>query len=95
MKRSLTKWKNKKRFSGLKLPGKIFGIIGLGQIGVKVANAAVRLGMKAIGYDPAITVLSAWELPSEVVQAESLRDVLRNSHFVTVHVPFNTHIYLN
>ncbi|WP_267257125.1 phosphoglycerate dehydrogenase [Coxiella endosymbiont of Ornithodoros maritimus] len=85
--------KNKKRFSGFELPGKTLGIIGLGQVGVKVANAAVRLGMKAIGYDPAITVRSAWELSSEVAQAESLRYVLRNSDFVTVHVPLNTHTH--
>ncbi len=79
--------KNKKRFSGFELPGKTLGVIGLGKIGVKVANAAVHLGMHVVGYDPAITVRSAWELSSEVSQCESLRDLLQQSNFVTLHVP--------
>nr|MCH9744598.1 phosphoglycerate dehydrogenase [Gammaproteobacteria bacterium] len=83
--------KNKKNFSGYELPGKTLGIIGLGNIGVKVANAARYLGMNVIGYDPAITVKSAWELRSSVKQAEQLQQVLRDSDFISLHVPLNKH----
>ena len=83
--------KTKKNFSGYELPGKTLGIIGLGNIGVKVANAARYLGMNVIGYDPAITVKSAWELRSSVKQAEQLQQVLRDSDFISLHVPLNKH----
>lgn len=79
--------KNKKQFSGFELPGKTLGVIGLGNIGVKVANAARYLDMNVIGYDPAITVKHAWELRSSVKQAEQLEEVLVNSDFVSIHVP--------
>jgi D-3-phosphoglycerate dehydrogenase / 2-oxoglutarate reductase len=79
--------KNKKRFSGFELPGKTLGVIGLGHIGVKVANAARYLGMQVIGYDPAMTVKSAWELRSSVQQAEQLEEVLHQSDFISLHVP--------
>lgn len=79
--------KNKKQFSGFELPGKTLGVIGLGNIGVKVSNAARYLGMNVIGYDPAITVKNAWELRSSVQQAETLDDVLSNSDFITLHIP--------
>ncbi|WP_423062997.1 phosphoglycerate dehydrogenase [Candidiatus Paracoxiella cheracis] len=81
--------KQKKQFAGFELPGKTLGVIGLGKIGVKVANAAIQLGMNVIGYDPAITVRSAWELSSDVQQAESLKDAIQHSDFVTLHVPLN------
>lgn len=77
----------KKQFQGFELPGKTLGIIGLGAIGVKVANAALALGMRVIGYDPAITVQRAWELSSDVEHAMHLDDLLKTSDFVTVHVP--------
>jgi len=77
----------KKQFAGIELPGRTLGIIGLGAIGRLVADAAIRLGMKVMGYDPNITVDAAWNLSSEVKRAESLEDLLRNSEFVTLHVP--------
>lgn len=78
---------NKKRFSGIELPGRTLGIIGLGEIGRLVANSAIKLGMKVIGYDPKITVESAWSLSAEVKKAHSMEDLLRHSEFVSVHVP--------
>lgn len=78
---------SKKKFSGIELPGRTLGIIGLGAIGRLVAEAALRLGMKVTGYDPNITVDAAWNLPSEVKRAESIQDLIRNNEFVTLHVP--------
>ncbi|MCU7810583.1 MAG: phosphoglycerate dehydrogenase [Candidatus Thiodiazotropha sp. (ex Notomyrtea botanica)] len=77
----------KKNFVGFELPGRTMGVIGLGAIGVKVANACRALGMKVTGYDPTITVQSAWKLASEVQQALSVDDLLSKSDFVTFHVP--------
>jgi D-3-phosphoglycerate dehydrogenase / 2-oxoglutarate reductase len=77
----------KKQFSGFELPGRTLGVIGLGAIGIKVANTAIDLGMRVIGYDPQITVQSAWRLDSSVGQAASLDDLLARSDFVTFHVP--------
>ncbi len=77
----------KKRFVGFELPGRTLGVIGLGAIGVKVANAAVRLGMKVLGYDPKITVERAWQLSSEVEQATGVDDLLTRSDVVSLHVP--------
>lgn len=77
----------KKQFAGIELPGRTLGIVGLGAVGRLVAVAAIRLGMKVMGYDPNITVDAAWNLPSEVKRAESMEDLLRNSEFITLHVP--------
>jgi D-3-phosphoglycerate dehydrogenase len=77
----------KKNFVGFELPGRTMGVIGLGAIGVKVANACRALGMKVVGYDPTITVQSAWKLASEVEQALSVDDLLSKADFVTFHVP--------
>lgn len=77
----------KKNFAGFELPGRTLGVIGLGAIGVKVANAALGLGMNVIGYDPEITVQRAWQLSSQVQQATSVDDLLAHSDFVTFHVP--------
>jgi D-3-phosphoglycerate dehydrogenase len=77
----------KKTFSGVELPGHTLGVIGLGKIGSLVADAAIRLGMKVMGYDPEITVEAAWSLPSLVRKANSVDELLRSSDFVTVHVP--------
>lgn len=77
----------KKRFAGFELPGRTLGVIGLGAIGVRVANVAIDLGMYVLGYDPLITVQRAWQLSAQVHQAISVDDLLGRSDFVTVHVP--------
>ena len=77
----------KKDFAGFELPGRTLGVVGLGAIGVQVANAAKALGMKVIGYDPTITIQRAWQLSSDVEQASSIDDLLANVDFVTFHVP--------
>jgi len=77
----------KKQFAGVELPGHTLGLIGLGKIGSLVADAAIRLGMNVIGFDPHITVESAWSLPSQVKRAASVEEVLKASHFVSLHVP--------
>jgi len=77
----------KKAYAGFELTGHTLGIIGLGKIGCLVADAAIRLGMDVIGFDPHITVDAAWSLPSQVRKAVSVADVLKHAHFVTLHVP--------
>ena len=77
----------KKQFVGFELPGKTLGVIGLGAVGVEVANAALDLGMKVVGYDPAITVRNAWQLSSGVEQEETLDQLFQHADFVTCHVP--------
>lgn len=77
----------KKNFAGIELPGRTLGIIGLGAIGGMVAQTALKLGMKVLGYDPEITVDAAWRLSSEVKRAQSVDDVFKHSDFVTLHVP--------
>jgi D-3-phosphoglycerate dehydrogenase len=77
----------KKNFVGFELPGRTLGVIGLGAIGVKVANAARALGMRVVGYDPTITVRAAWALDSDVEQALSVDDLVARSDFITFHVP--------
>ncbi|OGA47012.1 MAG: 3-phosphoglycerate dehydrogenase [Betaproteobacteria bacterium RIFCSPLOWO2_12_FULL_62_13] len=77
----------KKQFSGSELPRHTLGVIGLGKVGSLVADAAIRLGMNALGYDPEITVDAAWSLPSQVKKAHSIEEVLKNCEYVTLHVP--------
>jgi D-3-phosphoglycerate dehydrogenase / 2-oxoglutarate reductase len=77
----------KKAFVGFELPGRTLGVVGLGAIGVLVANAAHGLGMRVAGFDPEITVERAWQLSSAVVQARSLDEIFSRSQFLTVHVP--------
>ncbi|MCZ7558857.1 MAG: phosphoglycerate dehydrogenase [Burkholderiaceae bacterium] len=77
----------KKAFAGFELAGHTLGVIGLGRIGCLVADAAIRLGMHVIGYDPEITVDAAWSLPSQVKKAHSIAEILKSAHFVTLHVP--------
>ncbi len=77
----------KKNFVGFELPGRTLGVVGLGAIGVKVANAARALGMSVIGYDPTITVRAAWALESDVEQALSVDDLVARADFITFHVP--------
>ncbi|MDP1690626.1 MAG: phosphoglycerate dehydrogenase [Burkholderiaceae bacterium] len=77
----------KKHFAGFELTGHTLGIVGLGKIGCLVADAAIRLGLNVLGYDPDITVDAAWSLPAQVKRAASVAEVLRNAHFVSLHVP--------
>jgi D-3-phosphoglycerate dehydrogenase len=79
----------KKRFVGSELAGKMLGVVGLGAIGVKVANAAYALGMRVSGFDPHMTVEGAWQLSSEVSKAGSLNELFAASDYVTFHVPLN------
>jgi len=77
----------KKAFAGSELPGRTLAVIGLGAIGSYIAEAAIKLGMNVVGFDPAITVDAAWRLPSQVKRAENVEDALRIADFVTLHVP--------
>ena len=77
----------KKQFVGFELPGRTLGVIGLGAIGVEVANVALSLGMNVVGFDPQITVRRAWQLSSGVRQVETLDRLFKESDFVSVHVP--------
>jgi len=79
--------KEKSKFTGPELKGKTLGIVGLGAIGVMVANDAVSLGMNVIGYDPYISVEAAWNLSREVVRADTLESLLAKSDYITLHVP--------
>ncbi len=77
----------KKSFAGSELAGQTLGIVGLGKVGCLVADAAIKLGMNVLGFDPHITVDAAWSLPSQVKKAASVEEVLKNANFVTLHVP--------
>jgi len=77
----------KKQFVGFELPGRTLGVIGLGAIGVQVANAALALGMRVVGFDPQLTVERAWQLSSAVEQARNLDELFSRADFLTVHVP--------
>ena len=79
----------KKRFVGFELPGRTLGVVGLGAVGVEVANSALALGMKVLGYDPQLTVQRAWQLSSSTEQARSLEDLCARSDAITLHVPLN------
>ena len=79
----------KKRFVGFELPGRTLGVVGLGAVGVEVANSALALGMKVLGYDPQLTVQRAWQLSSNVEQALSLEDLFARADAITLHVPLN------
>ena len=78
---------NKKLFKGKELAGSVLGVVGLGSIGSKVAKMGVALEMHVIGYDPALSVEAAWKLPSEVIPAESLEELFKNSDYITIHIP--------
>jgi D-3-phosphoglycerate dehydrogenase / 2-oxoglutarate reductase len=81
--------RRKRQFVGFELPGRALGVVGLGAIGVEVANSALALGMKVLGYDPQITVQRAWQLSASVEQALSLEDLFARAEAITVHVPLN------
>jgi len=77
----------KKQFAGFELPGRTLGVIGLGAVGGLVADTAIKLGMKVVGYDPEITVDNAWRLPSAVKRAATIDEVIKAADFVTLHLP--------
>lgn len=77
----------KKKYVGYELPGRTLGVVGLGAIGVEIANVAVALGMRVIGFDPTITVKSAWKMSSVVEEMASVDELLKEADFVTFHVP--------
>jgi D-3-phosphoglycerate dehydrogenase len=78
---------NKKKFVGFEIHGKTLGVIGLGNIGVKVSNAALHLGMHVIGYDPTISIKNAWELSAAVTQANHIEELVTKADFISLHVP--------
>lgn len=77
----------KKKYGGSELKGRTLGVVGLGAIGAKIANLALSLGMKVIGYDPKLSVEAAWQLSSDVTRAANLNSLLARSDYVTLHVP--------
>lgn len=81
--------KQKKQFAGTEIAGKKLGIIGLGAIGVMVANAAESLGMKVYGYDPYLSLKAAWNLTSSITYVKDVADIYRDCDFITIHVPLN------
>lgn len=81
--------KQKKQFAGSEIAGKKLGIIGLGAIGVMVANTAVALGMEVYGYDPYVSIRSAWHISSSIHYVEDVTEIYRNCDFITIHVPLN------
>ena len=85
-------WRNeareaKKAFAGTEIKGKKLGVIGLGAIGVQVANAAVALGMDVLGYDPYLSVNAAWNVSTKVKHVMSVEDIYKECDFITIHVP--------
>ncbi len=85
--------KGKKQFAGFELAGKTLAVLGLGAIGVKVANAAMDLGMEVVGYDPGMTIESAWQLSALAKRARSIDDLIGKADFITLHVPLNDHTH--
>lgn len=79
--------KGKKAFVGFELPSRTLGVVGLGAIGVQVANAARSLGMRVLGFDPQISISHAWQLASDVERAATIEDVFAGADIVTLHVP--------
>lgn len=89
--------KGKSSFAGCEIKGKTLGVIGLGAIGVLVANAAIDLGMKVIGYDPYLSINAAWKLDSHVKKASNYQDIFENCDYITMHVPLtdDTRAFIN
>lgn len=81
--------KGKGQFTGPEIKGKKLGVIGLGAIGVLVANAAVNLGMEVYGFDPFLSVDAAWSLSSEVIKARSMEELVSKCDYITIHIPLN------
>ena len=80
----------KKEYVGTEIKGRTIGIIGLGKIGSLVAESCISLGMNVIGYDPVISIDSAWKLPSSIVRASSLEQLVELSDFISLHLPLNS-----
>ena len=89
--------KEKARFTGPEICGKTLGVVGLGAIGAKIAQTASMLGMRVYGYDPYLSVESAWKLSSDIIQAGDLDTIYKNSDYITIHVPYldTTHHLIN
>ena len=89
--------KEKARFNGPEIYGKTLGVIGLGAVGAKIAQAATSLGMCVYGYDPYLSVESAWKLSSDIIQASDLDKLYRDSDYISIHVPYlkSTHHFIN
>ena len=87
----------KNQYVGYELPGKTIGVIGLGSIGVKVANACLNLGMKVIGFDPLMTVQSAWNLQPGIEKSDNLENLLKQADIISIHIPLtdNTKDFIN
>jgi D-3-phosphoglycerate dehydrogenase len=81
--------KNKKHFAGFELSGKTLGVLGLGAIGVKVANSAAALGLNIIGFDPFMSIESAWKLTSSAIPATSIDDLVSRADLISLHIPLN------
>ena len=81
--------KDKKKFAGCEISGKKLGVIGLGTIGVQVANTAIHLGMEVLGYDPFISVDAAWNLSRSIQHINDIEQIYRESDYITIHVPLN------
>lgn len=81
--------KEKKKFAGSELLGKSLGVVGLGAIGIQVANLALKFGMEVYGYDPYISIDAAWNLSRSVKHAKNLDDIYKNCDYISVHVPLN------
>ncbi len=81
--------KGKKQFAGNEILGKTLGIVGLGAIGVQIGNNAVRLGMDVLGYDPYITIDSAWKLNHNITKIDGIDKIFTDSDYITLHVPLN------
>ncbi len=79
--------KKKKAYAGTEILGKKLGVIGLGAIGVRVANAAIALGMEVLGYDPYVSVAAAWNLSRKVTHISDVNDIYKECDYITVHVP--------
>ena len=79
--------KAKKQFAGCELAGKTLGVIGLGAIGAAVANAALSLGMRVLGYDPYLSINAAWSLDRNIKHVTDVNELYSNADFITIHVP--------
>ena len=79
----------KSAFAGPELRGKTLGVVGLGAIGVLVANAAQHLGMTVLGYDPYLSLQNAWNLSHHIIRAQDISEIYKNSDYVTLHIPLN------
>ena len=89
--------KEKARFSGPEVFGKTLGVVGLGAVGARIAQSAIALGMRVYGYDPYLSVESAWKLSSDIIQAGDIDTIYKNADYITIHIPYmkSTHHFIN